>query len=111
MARFNNNNLTGPTTNPDQTAIDPQFGVQYIDHQRNVVGTYTTATPQLSFGVRSASSDQRRDFRRRNYGPGVKFNDGMYEAFNSAPRVRSCRPTATSSRDTSRWRTGWESMR
>ena len=39
FARFNLDNLTGPTTNPDQTAIDPAFGVQYIDRQRNVVGT------------------------------------------------------------------------
>ena len=39
FARFNIDNLTGPTTNPDQTAIDPAFGVQYIDRQRNVVGT------------------------------------------------------------------------
>ncbi len=28
FARFNFDNLTGPTTNPDQTAIDPSFGVQ-----------------------------------------------------------------------------------
>ena len=41
FARFNLDNLTGPTTNPDQTAIDPAFGIQYIDRQRNVVGTYT----------------------------------------------------------------------
>jgi len=40
FARFNLDNLTGPTTNPDQTAIDPAFGIQYDDHQRNVVGTY-----------------------------------------------------------------------
>ena len=38
FARFNLDNLTGPTTNPDQTAIDPSFGIQYIDRQRNVVG-------------------------------------------------------------------------
>ncbi len=50
LARFNMDNLTGPTTNPDQTAIDPAFGVQYIDRQRNVVGTWTrTASPRLIF--------------------------------------------------------------
>jgi hypothetical protein len=49
FARFNLDNLTGPTTNPDQTAIDPTFGVVYIDRQRNVVGTYTrTVSPRLS---------------------------------------------------------------
>ena len=35
LARFTYDNLTGPTTNPDQTVIDPAFGVQYIDRQRN----------------------------------------------------------------------------
>src|SRR5208337_727480 len=49
FARFNLDNLTGPTTNPDQTAIDPSFGIQYIDRQRNVVGTYTrTVSPRLT---------------------------------------------------------------
>jgi len=33
--RFTFNDLRGPTTNPDQTAIDPAFGVRYVDHQRN----------------------------------------------------------------------------
>src|SRR5277367_265967 len=42
-ARFNFNNLFGPTTNPDQTAIDPSFGVVYVDHQRNGVVTYDRA--------------------------------------------------------------------
>jgi hypothetical protein len=40
FARFTMDNLTGPTTNPDQTAVDPSFGVTYVDRQRNVVGTY-----------------------------------------------------------------------
>src|ERR1700758_5136498 len=39
FARFTMDNLTGPTTNPDQTAIDPAFAVEYLDRQRNVVGT------------------------------------------------------------------------
>ena len=50
LARFNFNNLTGPTTNPDQTAIDPIFSITYIDRQRNVFGSWTrTATPHLTF--------------------------------------------------------------
>src|SRR5208282_1304645 len=40
FGRFNYDNLTGPTTNPDQTLIDPSFGVQYVDRQRNGVITY-----------------------------------------------------------------------
>src|SRR6266849_887720 len=35
--RASRNQVTGPTTNPDQTAIDPDFGVQFSDHQRNFV--------------------------------------------------------------------------
>ena len=55
LARFNLDDLTGPTTNPDQTAVDPAFGVEYIDHQRNVVGSYTrTVSPRLVL----ESSDQ-----------------------------------------------------
>src|SRR6266568_5724398 len=33
--RFSLNQVNGPTTNPDQTAIDPSFGVKFFDHQRN----------------------------------------------------------------------------
>ncbi len=66
FARFNLDNLTGPTTNPDQTAIDPSFGVKYIDRQRNVVGTWTrtaTAAAQAS-SLQSASRAPRRVFPR-----------------------------------------------
>jgi hypothetical protein len=86
FARFNYNNLTGPTTNPDQTAIDPQFGVQYIDHQRNVVGTYTrTVSSHLILEsminiIRSTPGFPTTDYTD----PAVKFNDGLFEAFNSA---------------------------
>ena len=86
MARFSMDNLTGPTTNPDQTAIDSAFGVQYIDRQRNVVGTWIrTATPRLSFEssisiVRSTPGFPTPD----TTDPGLKFNDGTYEGFDSA---------------------------
>jgi hypothetical protein len=86
FARFNFDNLSGPTTNPDQTAIDPSFGVQYIDRQRNVVGTYTHEfSPRLT--LESSLSIQRTTpgFPTPNYtDPAVKFNDGLFEAFNSA---------------------------
>lgn len=86
MARFTMDNLAGPTTNPDQTAIDPAFGVQYIDRQRNVVGTWIrTATPHLSFEssisiIRSTPGFPTPD----TTDPVLKFNDGTYEAFDSA---------------------------
>ncbi|MGA9584445.1 MAG: TonB-dependent receptor [Terracidiphilus sp.] len=86
FARFNYDNLTGPTTNPDQTAIDPQFGVQYIDHQRNVVGTYTrSVTPRLILTSMINIIRTTPGFPTTDYAdPGVKFNDGLFEAFNSA---------------------------
>jgi len=44
FGRFNYDNLTGPTTNPDQTLLDPSFGVQYADRQRN--GSSLTRAPR-----------------------------------------------------------------
>jgi hypothetical protein len=86
MARFNFNNLTGPTTNPDQTAIDPSFGVQYVDHQRNGVVNYTrTVSPRFSFESSISATRSTPQFPTPNRtDPAVKFNDGLFEAFNSA---------------------------
>jgi hypothetical protein len=86
FARFNFNNLDGPTTNPDQTVLDPAFGIRYIDHQRNFVVTYTrTISPrwlwESSFSAtRATPSFPTSDFTD----PAVKFNDGSYEPFNQA---------------------------
>ena len=86
FARFTMDNLTGPITNPDQTAIDPSFGVEYFDRERNVVGTYTRMiSPRLT--IESSLSIQRSTpgFPTPNHtDPAVKFNDSLFEAFNSA---------------------------
>jgi hypothetical protein len=86
FARFNYNNLTGPTTNPDQTAVDPSFGVQYIDRQRNVVGTFTrTASPNLTLESSISITRSTPSFPTPNRtDPALKFVDGSFEAFNSA---------------------------
>jgi hypothetical protein len=86
LARFNFNNLTGPTTNPDQTAIDPSFGVTYIDRQRNVLGSWThTTSPHLVFESLIGITRSTPGFPTPNRtDPAVKFNDALYEAFNSA---------------------------
>jgi hypothetical protein len=86
FARFNLDNLTGPTTNPDQTAIDPTFGVVYIDRQRNVVGTYTrTVSPRLSFESSLSIERSTPGTPTANHtDPAVKFNDSLFEAFDSA---------------------------
>jgi len=86
FARFTMDNLTGPTRNPDQTAIDPAFGIQYIDRQRNVVGTYTrTVSPRLVLETLIGIIRSTPGFPTTDYtDPAVKFNDSLFEAFNSA---------------------------
>jgi hypothetical protein len=86
FARFTMDNLTGPTTNPDQTAVDPAFGVQYIDRQRNVVGTYTrTQSPRMILESLISITRTTPGFPTTDYtDPAAKFNDGTYEAFNGA---------------------------
>lgn len=50
FGRFTLDNLNGPTTNPDQTVLDPSFAVEYIDRQRNGVATWVhTVSPRLVF--------------------------------------------------------------
>jgi hypothetical protein len=86
FTRFNYDNLTGPTTNPDQTTIDPSFGVQYVDRQRNVVFTYTrTVSPSFLWESSLSITRTTPSFPTANHtDPALKFNDGLYEAFNSA---------------------------
>jgi hypothetical protein len=81
FARFNFNNLDGPTTNPDQTVIDPAFGVRYIDHQRNLVLTYTrTVSPRLIWESPVSVTRATPSFPTTDLtDPAVKFNDGSYE--------------------------------
>src|ERR1700745_2365710 len=86
LGRFNYDNLTGPTTNPDQTLLDPSFGVQYVDRQRNVVFTYTrTVSPRFLWSSSLSITRRPPSFPTQNYtDPALKFTDGLYEAFNSA---------------------------
>lgn len=86
FARFTMDNLDGPTTNPDQTAIDPEFAVEYFDRQRNVVGTLTTTlTPRLALESSLSITRSTPGFPTPDStDPAVKFEDGLFEAFNSA---------------------------
>lgn len=86
FGRFNLNNLTGPTTNPDQTAIDPSFGVTYIDRQRNLAFTFTrTVSPNLSIQTLFSITRSTPGFPTPNRtDPAVKFNDALFEGFNTA---------------------------
>jgi hypothetical protein len=86
FGRFNFNNLTGPTTNPDQTAIDPSFGVTYIDQQRNVAFTFTrTQSPNFSMQTEFSITRSTPSFPTQDFtDPAVKFNDALFEGFNTA---------------------------
>jgi len=86
FARFTMDNLTGPTTNPDQTAIDPTFAVEYLDRQRNIVGTITTTfTPKLVLESSLSITRSTPGFPTPDHtDAALKFEDGLFEAFNSA---------------------------
>src|ERR1700734_1483252 len=86
FGRFNYDNLEGPTTNPDQTLLDPSFGVQYVDRQRNGVITYTrTASPHFLWSTSVSFTRTTPSFVTPNHtDPALKFIDGLYEAFNGA---------------------------
>ncbi len=87
--RFSLNQVTGPVTNPDQTAIDPSFAVQFFDHQRNAGVKYSrTISPHLisetSFGyIRSTPFFPAINHTQ----PGISFGDGLFQSFNSAGRL------------------------
>jgi len=86
FGRFTWDNLTGPTTNPDQTAIDPAFGVTYIDHQRNAE-LRCTRTPSATFSSVSTLSYTRTtpNFPTPDQtDPSIIFGQALYEAFNAA---------------------------
>ncbi len=86
FARVTMENTIGPTTNPSQTAIDPNFAVDFTDQQRNAVITYTrTPSPTLTLEssisfTRATPSFPTLDHRD----PALTFGDGLYEAFNAA---------------------------
>jgi Carboxypeptidase regulatory-like domain len=86
FGRFSLNQVSGPTTNPDQTAINPNFGVNFFDHQRSAAIRYTrTISPHLAFVtslgyVRSTPFFPSTDHTQ----PAITFADSLYENFNSA---------------------------
>ena len=86
FARFTMDNIIGPTTNPNQTALDPTFGIEFIDRERNVVGAWThTVSPRLSFDTSLNIQRSTPGFPTSNHtDPAVLFNDNLFEAFSSA---------------------------
>jgi hypothetical protein len=85
FSRISFDNLDGPTTNPDQTVLDPTFGVKYADRQRSGVFTWAlTATPRLTFQSTIAGIRTTPSFTTPNLtDPAIKFNDSLFEPFNA----------------------------
>ncbi len=86
FTRFSLNQVNGPTTNPDQTAIDPNFGVKFFDHQRNAAVRYTrTISPHLSFATAFGYVRSTPFFPTTNQTqPAIAYGDGLFQGFNSA---------------------------
>jgi hypothetical protein len=86
LTRFSLNQVTGPLTNPDQTAIDPSFEVRFFDHQRNAGVRYTRTisphfTSDTSFGyIRSTPFFPAVNHTQ----PAIEFGDGLFQGFNTA---------------------------
>ena len=84
--RVSRNQVTGPTTNPDQTALNPDFGVKFYDHQRSAAIKYSrTATPRFSDQTTIGYIRSTPLFITSNQTqPGIAFGDGLFQGFNSA---------------------------
>jgi Carboxypeptidase regulatory-like domain/TonB dependent receptor len=83
-ARFSLNQVTGPLTNPDQTAINPSFGVHFYDHQRNAGVKYTRAiTPHMTSETSLSYIRSTPFFPVPNHTqPGITFADGLFQPYN-----------------------------
>ncbi|HLV85327.1 MAG TPA: carboxypeptidase-like regulatory domain-containing protein [Candidatus Sulfotelmatobacter sp.] len=84
VTRFSLNQVTGPLTNPDQTVLNPSFGVQFFDHQRNggvkyvrTISPHMTSETSLSF-IRSTPFFPTPNHTQ----PGITFGDGLFQSFN-----------------------------
>jgi len=84
VARFSLNQVTGPLTNPDQTAINPTFGIQFFDHQRNAGVHYTRAvSPHMISDTSIGYIRSTPFFPADNHTqPGITFADGQFQPYN-----------------------------
>lgn len=84
LARFSLNQVSGPLTNPDQTAINPTFGVLFFDHQRNagvhysrILSPHVTSDTSISY-IRSTPFFPTTNHTQ----PGITYADGLYQPYN-----------------------------
>jgi Carboxypeptidase regulatory-like domain/TonB dependent receptor len=85
FGRFSLNQVTGPVTNPDQTALDPSFAIQFFDHQRSAGVSYArTISPNLSFQTSLGYIRSTPMFPAANHTqPAILFGDGLLEAYGA----------------------------
>ncbi|MGH9430736.1 MAG: TonB-dependent receptor domain-containing protein [Terriglobia bacterium] len=85
FGRFSFDDIDGPLTNPDQTAIDPSFAIRFFDHERNVALGYTrTISPHLTWNTHVGFIRATPVFPPINKTqPALVFGDGLYEPFNA----------------------------
>jgi hypothetical protein len=85
VVRFSLNQVTGPLTNPDQTAINPGFGVRFFDHQRNAGVHYTRAISAHLTSDTSLSYIRSTPFfpTDNHTQPGITFADGLFQPYFS----------------------------
>lgn len=83
LTRFSLNQVTGPLTNPDQTAINPGFGVQFFDHQRNAGVKYTRAISPRMTSETSLGYDRSTPFfpTTNHTQPAIGFGDGLFQPY------------------------------
>jgi hypothetical protein len=86
FTRFSLNQVNGPTTNPDQTVIDPTFAVKFFDHQRSAAVRYSrTISPHLGFSSALGYVRSTPTFPAVNHtDPAIAYGDGLFQGFNSA---------------------------
>jgi hypothetical protein len=84
--RASRNQVTGPTTNPDQSAIDPDFAVKFFDHQRSAAIKYSLAlNPHFNIQTILGYIRSTPLFITSNHTqPAIAFGDGLFQGFNSA---------------------------
>ena len=85
LTRFSLNQVTGPLTNPDQTAIDPSFAIRFFDHQRNAAIRYVrTFGPHLTSETSLGYIRSTPFFPAANHTqPAILFGDGLYQGFGT----------------------------
>lgn len=83
MTRFSLNQVTGPLTNPDQTAINPDFGILFFDHQRTAGVHYTRLlSPHMTSDTSVSYIRSTPFFPTTNHTqPGITFADGLFQPF------------------------------